>query len=167
MNMPANNPLPLRDIHLPDAVSAWPPAPGWWLLPLLLVLLALLAYAIIQYRKRRPSRPVNKIALQQFAQLKAEYQQAAPIELLRAVSQLLRRIALSYLPRETVASLTGKQWVNTLNQLSGESVFNSEHTELLATAAYRAEASFDTQALLGSCEKWIQSLPPKPAGKLL
>ncbi|MGB5468066.1 MAG: DUF4381 family protein, partial [Sedimenticolaceae bacterium] len=29
----------LRDYHLPDAVGWWPPAPGWWLLfGLLLVL---------------------------------------------------------------------------------------------------------------------------------
>lgn len=167
MNTPATNPLPLRDIHLPDAVSAWPPAPGWWLLALLLVLLGLLAYAVVQFRKRRPSRPVNKIAEQQFAQLKAEYQQATPIELLRALSQLLRRIALSYLPRQSVASLTGNEWLETLNQLSGETIFNAEQAELLASATYRADANFDTQALLSSCEKWLQSLPPQPGGKSL
>ncbi|MGH8222486.1 MAG: DUF4381 family protein, partial [Woeseiaceae bacterium] len=24
--------IPLRDLHLPEAVGWWPPAPGWWLL---------------------------------------------------------------------------------------------------------------------------------------
>ena len=23
--------IPLRDLHLPDAISWWPLAPGWWL----------------------------------------------------------------------------------------------------------------------------------------
>ena len=23
--------IPLRDLHLPDAISWWPLAPGWWI----------------------------------------------------------------------------------------------------------------------------------------
>ena len=26
------NALPLRDLHLPDAIGWWPLAPGWWVL---------------------------------------------------------------------------------------------------------------------------------------
>ena len=32
-----NQALPLRDIQLPDAVSWWPLAMGWWLLLLVMV----------------------------------------------------------------------------------------------------------------------------------
>ncbi len=39
----ANDPLAqLRDIHLPDPISWWPPAPGWWVLAV--VVLALLFF---------------------------------------------------------------------------------------------------------------------------
>ena len=50
-----NNPDPLaqlRDIHLPDPISGWPPGPGWWLLALLLLtVLAVLGTWL--WRRRR------------------------------------------------------------------------------------------------------------------
>ena len=43
----------LRDIHLPDTVSDWPPGPGWWVLALVLLLFgaALVIWAVRRYRK--------------------------------------------------------------------------------------------------------------------
>ena len=36
--MSIENPLVnLKDIHLPSPVSFWPPAPGWWILAVLLI----------------------------------------------------------------------------------------------------------------------------------
>jgi hypothetical protein len=81
------------------------------------------------------------------------------IECVRAISALLRRIALSYLPRENIASLTGKQWVKQLNQLSSETIFNHETAELLQKAPYMKDSQLQTDELLQLCEQWIKSLP--------
>ncbi|MBV1912177.1 MAG: DUF4381 domain-containing protein, partial [Cycloclasticus sp.] len=35
-----NEELPLRDIHLPDAITWWPPAIGWWLLLAVIIVAA-------------------------------------------------------------------------------------------------------------------------------
>jgi len=53
---PQANPLDqLRDIHLPEAVSWWPLAPGWWLLMVLTCLL-LVGLLICLYRRHQSNR---------------------------------------------------------------------------------------------------------------
>lgn len=155
------NELPLRDIHLPSAVSAWPPAIGWWLLALF-ILLAIAAGAIfLRYRKNKTPKPAyKKIALKNISGLQKKYKnQGASIELLRSISALLRRIALSYLPRESIASLTGEQWIEQLNHLSKEPVFNKDIGELLINAPYQKKANYDADELLKQCKQWIEKLP--------
>lgn len=157
------NDLPLHDIHLPAAVSAWPPATGWWLLPIILCLLALIAFKLVQLKKQYKAPPAyKKIAHREMQLLETRFKNGgASIEFLREVSGLLRRIALSYLPRESVASLTGAQWIEQLNTLSGETVFTPELSTLLINATYQKNISFDKNDLLLSCKRWIQLLPDK------
>ncbi|HET9483332.1 MAG TPA: DUF4381 domain-containing protein, partial [Xanthomonadales bacterium] len=52
--VPATEPQ-LRDIHLPAEPSWWPPAPGWWLLAIL-VIAALVFLVRFAWRKRRELR---------------------------------------------------------------------------------------------------------------
>jgi hypothetical protein len=53
--MNPNQPDPLaalRDIHLPEAVSFWPLAPGWWIALGIMVGLAVAILALIVLRRR-------------------------------------------------------------------------------------------------------------------
>ncbi|HED33948.1 MAG TPA: DUF4381 domain-containing protein [Gammaproteobacteria bacterium] len=157
------NDLPLHDIHLPAAVSAWPPAIGWWLLPVILCLLILIVFKLVQLKKQYKAPPAyKKIAHREIQLLESKFKNdEASIEFLREVSGLLRRIALSYLPRESVASLTGTQWIDQLNKLSGETVFTPALSTLLINAPYQKNISFDKNDLLLSCKRWIERLPDK------
>jgi len=158
------NDLPLHDIHLPAAVGPCPPAIGWWLLPVILCLLILLAFKLVQLKKQHKAPPAyKKIANREMQLLESKFKDdEASIEYLREISALLRRIALSYLPRESVASLTGTQWINQLNELSGEPVFTPETAALLISAPYQKDISFDKDDLLRSCKRWVERLPDKP-----
>jgi len=163
MNSPAMSELPLRDIHLPDAVSWWPPAIGWWLLPIIIAALAYGIYKLIQIKKQQQKTAYRKMALKELSLIKKNFSnQAASVECLRTISHLLRRIALSYLPREKVASLTGTQWISQLNHLAQQAAFTNTHTELLVHGPYQQQLDFDQHELFASCENWIKQLPAQP-----
>jgi len=158
------NDLPIHDIHLPAAISSWPPAIGWWLLPVVACLVALIIYKLVQLKKQYSAPPAyKKMALREMQLLEEKFKHdEVNIEYLREVSALLRRIALSYLPRGTVASLTGTQWINQLNKLSGEEVFTPALGSLLMSAPYQKNISFNKNELLSSCRQWVKQLPEQP-----
>jgi len=155
------NQLPLRDIHLPDAVSGWPPAPGWWLLLLLLIVLAILLPRLIRYLKQ--PKP-NKLAMAEFSQIKKQFlQQQNHLQLARDISALFRRIGLTYYSREQVASLTGEEWQQQLNELNPQQPLADNLIDTISMAAYQPDPELDAQNLLNSCEQWLKSLPRRQA----
>ncbi|MBL4782619.1 MAG: DUF4381 domain-containing protein [Porticoccaceae bacterium] len=85
----------LRDIHLPQAVHWWPPAPGWWLVALLSLALITWLYRYLRTRYRRQYfRAESRDLLQQHW---ARYQQesvtndGADREFIENTLALLRR----------------------------------------------------------------------------
>lgn len=98
--------LVLRDVHVPPAPPLWPPAPGWWLLALL-VLAGLAWWALRRLRRRR--RGAEALALFDAA-LAARGDAAGR---LAAASELLRRAAR----RERVDAdrLQGEDWLRLLD----------------------------------------------------
>lgn len=155
------NDLPLRDIHLPDAISWWPPAIGWWLLPIVILAIIFTVYQLMKLKKQALTKPVyKKTALLELQRIRNDFNDTQnSINQLRAISTLLRRIVLSYLPRETVASLTGEQWINQLNALSQDTFFSNDLAIFLTCAPYKPSADFNQVDLLNICEQWINQLP--------
>ena len=163
--MPDVQPSGLRDIHLPQAVSWWPPAPGWWGL-LVVVLLAISMFFLIRaWRKRRRLRNTAILEVQRICD--AFEQHHDNLRLIRELSVLLRRISISYFPRADVASLTGEQWLRFLDSCStitdNEQGFLNGPGRILNDGPYQARLDIDGQALVVLCRRWVKSLPVKPA----
>lgn len=151
------NELPLRDIHLPEPVSWWPPAPGWWLLLILIITLTVLVPWLIK-RWRRQS--LNSLAQAEFKQLQRRFQQHQDsVQLAQDISALLRRVCMSYTSRSQAASLIGDDWLQQLDALSQQPLFNSDIGHQLLTAPYQASNDIDAQALLNTCRDWLKTLP--------
>jgi Domain of unknown function (DUF4381) len=144
--------LPLRDIHLPQPIGWWPLAPGWWLA--LFLLLASLGLAL-WLRRRRKRYSLLKIANLQLAALREHGDDAQAI--LKQLSQLLRRIAISYYPRQAVAGLSGEAWLAFLDRGFDDAPFSNGVGRCLLDGPYRAASAEppDLQALFALCERWI------------
>jgi len=151
--------LPLRDIHLPEPVSWWPPAPGWWLL---LLSIALIIGGLWWWRRRDRHRRLDlrQAALSYLRALRQGYDRDGDAPALAAgLSALLRRISLQVYPRTEVAGLTGEAWLAFLDRVLGDHRFTRGPGRVLEEAPYRRQPQIDAQALLALSEAWIQALP--------
>jgi hypothetical protein len=151
----------LRDIHLPSDVSAWPPAPGWWLLAVIII--ALLCYLFIQIKKYWQRNNYRKLALKQLAELNKDQ----PIVYLQQLNQLLKQTALVANPSKDIASLSGDNW---LAFLSSESLgdkkslteFQQGPGQLLAQGPYaplasdKEQTAINVAALEQLAQQWIK-----------
>jgi hypothetical protein len=146
--------LPLRDIHLPDAISWWPPAIGWWLL---LVLIPLLVFAIWWCYKRLTRKTIFKSAKPLLEQIKAD-SVSSDLEKLQQLSTWLRRVSISTTPRDHSAGLTGKAWLAYLDTSVDGSPFSEGIGQCLIDAQYRKSAPnyLDIPALIALCELWLK-----------
>lgn len=161
MNPSSSQPLELRDIHLPDPVSWWPLAPGWWILILLIVIL--IAFSIIfipKLIKKLKHQPASQLALTEFKKIQQQYQSQKNSQLLvQSLSVLLRRVCMTYHSRQSSAGLTGQAWINMLNNINPQHSFSTELINILLTAPYKKQTEFNAQPLLKQCEAWILHLP--------
>ena len=114
--MSVENPLiNLKDIHLPPPVSFWPPAPGWWVLAVLLIS-SLFIGGVWFYRQHKKRRPKTE-ALRILKDLQILYQNSQDeVVSLRNLSNLIRRTALTLYDIDAVASLQGSSWLEFLDK---------------------------------------------------
>ena len=157
--MPTVNTLTnLKDIHLPPTVSWWPPAPGWWILAVLFVLLAVFCGCWFRrwYELRRPK--IEALRVLKDLQVQHEIFPAA-LTTLRALSQLLRRTALSFYNQEEVASLQGVDWLNFLDKTGQTTEFTEGVGNIFGGNLFHPEPDFDLEVLFPLVSKWVKECP--------
>lgn len=96
----------LAPAHAPPPPGIWPPAPGWWVLAILISMLI----AALVYRQRRPDVRLRRIALLELRVL--ETSALDDIQLAHRLEHLLRRYAVARFGRDVVASLAGERWIS-------------------------------------------------------
>lgn len=143
--------LDLRDIHLPQAPGEWPPAPGWWLV--VVIVLSALAFVVQRgWRHLQRARRRHRI-LSELEGLRTE--QSGP-SLITGVSTLLKRVALRRFPRLDVAALTGTDWLAFLDRTGGDGRFQRGAGRVLAEGPYAPSPQCDADALLALAREWLR-----------
>jgi len=147
------NELPLKDIHLPEAITWWPFAIGWWVLIVVIIAAIYGCYLLYKRFTRHTATKDATLVLQGI-------KQHANDDVLRTIKELsacLRRVAISLDSREEAASLVGDAWLAYLdNSMDGEP-FKTGIGRLLVDAPYQRSATkaVDVDALITLCEAWL------------
>lgn len=146
--------LELKGLHLPDSISWWPLAWGWWLLLLGGIALIILLYQLIRYIIRKTPVKTAKTLLADIKQNK----QMDNAQKVRELSVLLRRVAMSVAPETDVAGLTSTAWLAFLDAPMQTPSFSEGIGACLADAPYRRVvlSDADLAQLIKLCENWLK-----------
>ncbi len=155
----------LQPLIAPPAVSAWPPAPGWWVL---LVVLAALAWGLMRWRRRRakpvagvpteqPLDPQRAAALAELAMLSRPYDGAPAGAWLQQINALLKRLCRNHYPNANSHTLNGRQWLAFLDNRCPAAGLT--RWMILVEGAYKPECKLDDKAIAGlsqAIDTWIR-----------
>ena len=146
--------LDLRDIHAAAAPALWPPAPGWWVLAVLLVAGLLLSTLWLLRRYRSYCQKINIMnELESLSDCCDNNKE----EFTAQLSMLLRRIALRRYSRQRVASLTGSDWLRFLDETGGNGDFEHGIGQILEVGPYQPQTrELPREGLLALARRWAK-----------
>lgn len=144
----------LKDIHLPAPVLWWPLAPGWYGAMLLLFFMIMVLFAFF-YKRHRNAQP-KKHALSLLQAYKADYEKQHNAQRTSAlISELLKRVALVYFPRQQVASIHGEAWIEFLNQ-TGKGIDFHPVKNMLLDSPFKHNEQINLYPLISRAQLWIK-----------
>ena len=148
--------LPLRDIHLPDAIGWWPPAIGWWIL-----VGAVLVAAVVWILRYRGAWRHRAASAEFRAALEALRGGADPALCAQSLSTTLRRFAMTLSDRpERMAGLAGEPWLVYLDSRWEREAFTRGAGRGLLSAPYADAARLDREHYMELgllCQAWVEA----------
>lgn len=149
--------IPLRDIHLPEPISWWPLAPGWWVLVAVLLTLLVLGGLLWFFFSKRHLRRATR-ALEQIETRYQQHQDAH--EFARDCSMWARQFAFLQQTNGDASNSIGSDWVDYwVARMPTSVVSEDELRHALTVAPYRKEAKVDPENLTLALRNAIKQQP--------
>jgi hypothetical protein len=147
----------LPPLALPEPITLWPPAIGWWIL--LLITIAGFIALVALLRKRRRNRAPLRAASFAMQTLYAEYidNQNAQ-DYLHNSSQLLRRFCQSQYNDSSLTTLSGEAWLAAMDAVIEQPLLNTPAGQQLL-AVYQPNAQVDIHSLHTLLLRWLAAAP--------
>ena len=135
----------LKDIHLPLEAGWWPPAPGWWILSMLVFILAAFLAVRIAAGMRRHfrTRRITQFTADGLKAIQSRIKNENVGDLPEAVAamfELVKRFIAVHSGRERIGGLHGDQWLGFLQSTASfqGAAFQSQSNVYLASLPYRS-----------------------------
>jgi hypothetical protein len=150
----------LHDIVMPPPVPWWPPAPGWYVLA---VVVGALVIAIVWRARRRWL--ARRYRTQALTELRAIHLDSLePADAAASMMTVLKRTALAAYPRQQVAGLSGVDWWSFLDQSVGGNEFSESLGPMTNVLVYSDAPNDETsvaviEQLAVASERWVRNHP--------
>lgn len=146
----------LRDIHVPEPISIWPLAPGWWALMILLPILVLLFNFVL---KKMLMPKYKKLALAELKNITSNYEISNNShETCGEISLLIRKALVAKIGNEAVAGLVSEEWLAYLDKLSKTESFSTGVGRTIISAPYERTSDVNIDELIAVTKKLLGNL---------
>lgn len=150
--MESNSLANLKDLQLPEAVSVFPLAPGWYGVIFIIILL-MLALSYWQMHRLAHQRKVASIV--ELLTLIEQQNSSSSTQLLAEVAILLKRVAREKFPEQQPQNLFGEPWLQFLDS-SGKTTQFTQGAGRVLLEVYQNKPLENPQALFNVVRAWLK-----------
>jgi len=130
----------MRDIHYPADPGWFPPAPGWWLVLLLIIAVAIWLSLMWRARQRARAPYAAALALLADAQQREAGGELATRDYLDLCNQILKRLLVHVRHNDLAVAASGSAWLAELDRLHGGNQFATGAGKALGNSRFAPEA---------------------------
>jgi len=136
----------LEPIIVPDPITFWPPQPGWYVVAIILLGLAILG--VKDWLANKKKNEYRNWALQELQKIDVKEPDNGQLD---RINKLLKATALQGFPRTEVAELYGAKWLQFLEETYPKARFSEAPGIFLEEASYRRKRSINIKE-----EDWVE-----------